>query len=88
MWIDISSFIKKINVEKFRGITNIGIRPSVDDGDKVTIETFIYNFDEDIYGRHVEVIPEFYIRGEKTFDSLDALTEQITKDIEKAKSEA
>lgn len=73
---------------EFRGITNIGIRPSVDDGDKVTIETFIYDFDEDIYGRYVEVIPEFYIRGEKTFDSLDALTEQITKDIEKAKSEA
>ena len=76
------------DIREFRGITNIGIRPSVDDGDKVTIETFIYDFDEDIYGRYVEVIPEFYIRGEKTFDSLDALTEQITKDIEKAKSEA
>lgn len=76
------------DTREFRGITNIGIRPSVDDGDKVTIETFIYDFDEDIYGRYVEVIPEFYIRGEKIFDSLDALTEQITKDIKKAKSEA
>ena len=83
------SYDNDINKSReYRGITNIGIRPSVDDGDKVTIETFIYDFNEDIYGRYVEVIPEFYIRGEKTFDSLDALTEQITKDIEKAKSEA
>ena len=75
------------DIREFRGITNIGIRPSVDDGDRVTIETFIYDFNEDIYGSFVEVIPEKFIREERRFASLDELTEQISHDIEVAKSE-
>ena len=72
-------------IKEFRGITNIGVRPSLDDGNQVTIETFIYDFSDDIYGSFVEVIPEKYIREEKAFDSLDELTEQISRDIETAK---
>ncbi len=75
------------DIREFRGITNIGIRPSVDDGDRVTIETFIYDFNEDIYGSFVEVIPEKFIREERRFAGLDELTEQISHDIEVAKSE-
>ena len=46
---------------KFRGITNIGIRPSIDDGEKPTVETFIYNFNDDIYGESVDIIPKHFI---------------------------
>lgn len=70
--------------KEYCGITNIGIRPTVDDGDKVTIETFIYDFDKDIYGSFVEVIPEKFIREEKKFSGLDELTAQIKQDITEA----
>ncbi len=71
-------------VKEYRGITNIGIRPTIDDGDQITIETFIYNFSEDIYGADIKVEPVAFIRPEKKFDSIDDLTKQIEMDILKA----
>ena len=69
----------------YNGITNIGIRPSIDDGTAPTIETFIYDFNEDIYGSETVVILKDYIRSEQKFENLEALTSQIEKDIQKAK---
>lgn len=80
----VSSQIDGIRV--YKGITNIGIRPSIDDGDRPTVETFIYDFNEDIYGETVRVVPVHYIRPEQAFKNLDELVEQINKDIEVAKS--
>ena len=79
----VSSQIDGIRV--YKGITNIGIRPSIDDGDRPTVETFIYDFNEDIYGETVRVVPVHYIRPEQAFKNLDDLVEQINKDIEVAK---
>ncbi len=75
-----------IDDKQYSGITNIGIRPSLDDGDRPTVETFIYDFSGDIYGRKVDVIPLFYVREERHFASLEELTCQITKDIEYARN--
>lgn len=71
--------------DRYSGITNIGIRPSINDGMTPTIETFIYDFDGDIYGSTVSILPQSYIRGEIHFDSLDELTKQIASDIQTAK---
>ncbi len=76
----------RIDGTVFRGITNIGIRPSMDDGDKPTVETFIYDFSDDIYGKKVEVIPLGFIREEIHFNSFDELVAQISKDIETARN--
>ena len=70
-----------IDDKHFKGITNIGIRPTVDDGNKPTVETFIYDFSDDIYGVKTEVIPTRFIRSERRFQSLDDLTNQIELDI-------
>ena len=66
---------------KYKSITNFGKRPTIDDGDKVTVETYILDFSRDVYG--AEVTLEFYkrLRDEKKFDSIDALRSQIDKDI-------
>ncbi|SEQ66685.1 riboflavin kinase / FMN adenylyltransferase [Lachnospiraceae bacterium NE2001] len=70
----------------YSGITNIGMRPSIDDGDKATVETFIYDFNDDIYGFDVIIVPEVFIRDERHFTGLEELTQQIAKDIEMAAS--
>lgn len=70
-----------IDGRTFSGITNIGVRPSVDDGESPNAETFIYNFSDDIYGERVEVVPKRFIRPEIKFDSLSDLTKQIELDI-------
>ena len=71
----------KIAGKEYRGITNIGVKPTVD-GQTATSETYIFDFDRDIYGEKVTVIPERFIREEKKFSSVEELKEQIKNDIE------
>jgi len=60
-------------------VTNIGVRPTVDDGDAVTIEGFLLDFDADLYGKTIRM--EFYdfLRPERKFDSLDALRAEVMR---------
>lgn len=60
-------------------VTNVGRRPTVDDGDAVTIEPWILDFDGNLYGQTIRV--EFYkkLRGEQKFASLDELREEILR---------
>ena len=68
----------------YNGVANIGNRPTLD-GDSVNLEVFIFDFDEDIYDMDLRVQIVDYLRPEKKFDGLAALTDQIAKDSEQAK---
>lgn len=70
---------------EFEGIANVGIRPTFDGGSKVILETFLFDFDKDIYGRYVEVHFKQKIRDEVRFQSLEQLKVQIEKDVTEAK---
>jgi riboflavin kinase/FMN adenylyltransferase len=73
-----------INQNKFNGIANFGERPTVD-GNKLLLEVHIFNFNEDIYGKHLTVEFLTFIRGEQKFDNFSLLVEQIKKDIQISK---
>jgi len=62
---------------------NIGVRPTVD-GKKRMIEVNIFDFDKDIYGTTLRVYVKKYLRGERKFDGLDALKQQLTIDKEQS----
>ena len=64
----------------YYGMCNIGCRPTVGTGNARTIETNIFDFDEDIYGLDLEVTFISRIREEVRFDSLDDLRVQLEKD--------
>lgn len=66
----------------YKGICNIGNRPTVGENQSRTIETHILNFDEDIYGLEMSIEFVVKIRDERKFASMDELREQITKDKE------
>lgn len=66
----------------YRGICNIGNRPTVGENQNRTIETHILDFDEDIYGLDMKIEFVEKIRDEKKFSSLEELREQITRDKE------
>lgn len=68
----------------YRGITNIGIRPTVDDSRKVVCETHILNFDGDLYGEDIAVSLCRFIRPERRFAGVEELKAQIEKDIKAA----
>ena len=63
-------------------MTNVGTRPTVRNGTDVTVETFLLDFDGDLYGQTVRL--EFYkrLRDEIRFDSLEGLKAQIARDAE------
>ncbi len=70
--------------KKYLGISNFGQRPTVD-GNKLLLETHIFNFDEEIYGKDLTVRFLTFIRHEKKFENFEKLTLQIQKDIKIAK---
>lgn len=67
------------NGESHPAVTNIGVRPTVDDGDRVTVEGYILDFNGDLYGQSVRM--EFYkrLRGERKFASLEELKEEVMR---------
>ena len=67
---------------KFKGMCNIGTRPTVNAGRDRTVETNIFDFDEDIYGLDLKVTFLRKIRDERRFASLDALKAQLIQDRE------
>lgn len=68
--------------EKFKGILNLGVKPTVSKLNKRILEVNIFDFDKDIYGKDIVVEFEEKIRDEKKFSSVEALKLQIKKDIE------
>ena len=67
------------------GIANVGTRPTVDGTSKVILETHLFDFDQEIYSRYVEIHFKQKIRDEMCFQSLEALKMQIADDIIKTK---
>ena len=71
--------------EPVRGVANVGNRPTVD-GTRSLLEVHLFDFDRDIYGRHVQVDFLHKIRAERRFESIDALRRQIEDDATKARA--
>ena len=64
--------------------TNIGIRPMFE-VPTAQVETFIFDFDLEIYGQTLHIRPVEKLRGEAKFNSLEALIEQMDKDCDQAR---
>lgn len=74
-----------VSGKSYRSVTNIGVKPTVENNGKPVCETHLLDFSGDLYGSTVRVTLLEYIRGECRFGSLDELKEQIGKDICAAK---
>ena len=66
-------------------VTNVGTRPTVDDGDQLTIEGFILDFNGDLYGQKIQMEFYKYLREEKKFPSFDALKAEIAHNVEQTR---
>ena len=66
--------------ENYPAVTNVGTRPTVNNGTDITVEPWLLGFDGDLYGARVRVEFHKRLRDEIRFDSLDALRNQIQKD--------
>ncbi|MCL2888761.1 MAG: riboflavin biosynthesis protein RibF [Elusimicrobia bacterium] len=76
-----------VGKEKFKGVVNVGFRPTVNPiyGDVPLVEVHILDFNRDIYGQIIRINFVSKIRGEKKFKSLPALVRQIREDARAAR---
>lgn len=72
-----------VHGKNYRGITNIGIRPTVVKGGGVVCETHILGFSDNLYGESIAVSLCKFIRPERKFADIGELKLQIQKDIER-----
>ncbi len=64
---------------------NIGVRPLFETGRGVLIEAHLIDYDEDLYGSELRIDFLSRLRGERLFDSVDALVEEIARDVERTR---
>jgi riboflavin kinase/FMN adenylyltransferase len=79
----------KLSVGQLDGlnaIANLGVRPTIAGISKLLLETHIFDFNGDLYGKHVHVEFLQKIRDEQKFDGLEALKAQVARDIEIARN--
>jgi riboflavin kinase/FMN adenylyltransferase len=76
--------LARIEGNQWRSITNIGHRPTFGGEQELTVETHLMGLDRQLYGEKVRVCFLHRLRGEKKFESVDALREQIGRDYQRA----
>lgn len=76
-----------VGEQAYAGAVNVGVRPQFHDkGGASLVEAYILDFDRDIYGQDIRLEFVERLREEKKFSSVDALIEQMHKDVDKTRS--
>ena len=75
----------RLGERRLQGVASFGVRPTVDNGAPL-LETYLFDFSGDIYGHEMGVEFVARIRDELKFDSLDALTAEMARDIARARA--
>lgn len=70
----------------YHAVVNVGTRPSFTDSQQIIIEVHILDFNQNIYGKEIELSLETRIRDEKKFNGVSELVEQIKQDIDIARN--
>ncbi len=76
--------LARVEGRTLKGVASIGIRPTFDGG-PVSMEVFLFEFREDLYGKEMEVAFVKRLRGEEKFSDVEALVRQIQKDVQSAR---
>jgi len=77
--------IASVENKRYKMVCNIGVRPTVD-GDNLSIEAHLFDFNKNIYGEHITLFLVQYLRNEQKFESLEALKSQIFLDAQQAQN--
>jgi len=70
---------------RYHGVTNIGSRPTVSDGNRVSVETYLLDFDGDLYGKEMIVYLLHFRRPEQKFHSVEELKNMVLRNIDEAR---
>ena len=74
-----------IDGQKYYGVTNLGVRPTLDDSPLLSVETNLFDYDSEVYGHYIDVQLMHFLRQEMKFDSVETLKKQMESDAAFAK---
>ena len=77
--------IEGLQAGLIEGVANVGVRPTVGDTPRPILETHVFDWNGDCYGAHLRIHFMHKLRDEMRFESIDALSRQIGKDIQQAR---
>jgi riboflavin kinase/FMN adenylyltransferase len=77
--------VEGIDATPVQGVASLGMNPTVTDQGRYTLEVFLFDFDRQIYGQRVRVLFLKKLRDEAKFASVDALIEQMDRDVKEAR---
>jgi len=69
----------------YAAVTNVGVRPTVSNDGKVSVESHLLDYEGNLYGRQARVEFHEFLRPEQKFESLQELGSQIQRDAEQAR---
>ncbi len=80
-------YVTRVNVDgrSYHGVTNIGVKPSIEGNNPIGVETHILDFDRDVYEKSITVTFCQYLRPEQKFASVDELQAQMKRDCAEAR---
>ncbi|MDO9310144.1 MAG: riboflavin kinase, partial [Nitrosomonas sp.] len=67
------------------GVASLGVRPTIHENGKPVLEVHLFDFNQDIYGQHLQVDFLHKLRDEEKYADIDTLIVQINKDVVQAK---
>ncbi len=73
----------KIDDQTYLGCANLGHNPTLNYSTTKRLEVFIINYNQNLYQKEITIFFEYYLRDELKFDTVEALREQIKKDVNK-----
>ncbi|MDD3413564.1 MAG: bifunctional riboflavin kinase/FAD synthetase [Lachnospiraceae bacterium] len=72
-----------VGTRRYDGISNIGRKPTISDSEKISVETYLYDFSDDLYGEQIRVELLSFARSEQKFASVQELKEKLKEDLQK-----
>ena len=73
--------IVTLDGHRYAGVTNIGRKPTVHQGKDITVETFLFHFAGDAYGKRIRVELLQFVRPERRFEDQEQLQHRIDQDV-------
>lgn len=77
-------YVSRVEIQGrfYRGVSNVGRKPTIEGENPVLVETYIFDWDKDLYGEEVVVSLLHYLRPEKKFTGVEELSKQMKKDLQ------
>jgi riboflavin kinase/FMN adenylyltransferase len=75
----------EVDGERYASATSVGIKPTFHEEGPRVVESFVLDYDGNLYGEHVRLEFVKWLRAQERFDSVDALAEQMTRDVDETR---